>query len=188
MDSAKHLEIEIKFALKNPEETLAFLQTHGQFIKTSFQKDTYFLPSHQDYLAEKPLTKWLRIRESDKGNSINYKDWAMKEGETQNYCNEYEIQIDSVEDAQKIFGVLDINPLIVVQKERKLFMYKDIEVAIDKVDNLGRFIEFEAKWEFLSIEEARAYLYSLAEEMWTQLDVQDKKGYPYVLLEQEGII
>jgi adenylate cyclase class IV len=67
-------------------------------------------------------------------------------------------------------------------------MYKDIEVAIDKVDNLGRFIEFEAKWEFLSIEEARAYLYSLAEEMWTQLDVQDKKGYPYVLLEQEGII
>lgn len=112
----------------------------------------------------------------------------MKEGETQNYCDEYEFHIDSVDDAYKIFGVLDIKPLIVVHKQRKLFMYKNIEIAVDEVDDLGWFIEFEAKWEFLDIESARAYLYSLAGEMWTQLDVQDKKWYPYVLLERKGLI
>ena len=145
MDSSQHLEVEIKFALKNHQETLAFLQIHGQFLKESFQKDIYYLPAHQNYLAEKPLTKRLRIRESDKGNSINYKDWAIKNGEDQDYCNEYEIEIDSVEDAKKIFGVLDIAPLVEVSKHRKTFTYKDIEVAVDEVDNLGRFIEFEAK-------------------------------------------
>ena len=145
MDITKHLEVEIKFALRNPHETLDFLQKNGTFIKETFQKDTYFLPPNKDYTAEKPITKWLRIRESDKGDSINYKDWALKEGVNQNYCDEFESHIDSVEDVKKIFGVLDIKPLIVVNKKRKIFMYKDIEIALDEVDELGWFIELEAK-------------------------------------------
>ena len=66
---------------------------------------------------------------------------------------------------KKIFGVLDIKPLVVVDKKRKIFMYKDIEIALDEVDELGRFIELEAKGEFASIEDARAHLYKIAEEM-----------------------
>ncbi len=112
----------------------------------------------------------------------------MKDGVDQDYCNEYEIHIDSAESAMKIFGVLDIKPLIVVNKKRKLFTYKGVEIAVDEVDELWWFIEFEAKWEFVDIEEARAYLYKIAEEMGTQLDVQDKKWYPYVLLERKGLI
>ena len=124
MDSAKHLEIEIKFALKNPDETLEFLQTNGELIKESFQKDTYLLPPHRNFLAAKPLTERLRIRESDKGNSITYKDWSVKNGISQDNCNEYEIHIDSAESAMKIFGVLDIKPIVIVNKKRKLFLYK----------------------------------------------------------------
>jgi len=136
MDSAKHLEIEIKFALKNPDETLEFLQRNGEFIKESFQKDTYFLAPNRNFLAAKPITERLRIRESDKGNSVNYKDWAMKDGVDQDYCNEYEIHIDSAESAMKIFGVLDIKPVIIVNKKRKLFMYQKVEIAVDEVDEL----------------------------------------------------
>jgi adenylate cyclase class IV len=88
----------------------------------------------------------------------------------------------------KIFGVLDIKPIIVVNKKRKLFTYQWVEIAVDEVDELWWFIEFEAKWEFTSIEAARDHLYKIAEDMWTQLDVQDKKGYPYVLLERKGLI
>ena len=188
MDSAKHLEIEIKFALKNPDETLEFLQRNGEFIKESFQKDTYFLAPNRNFLAAKPITERLRIRESDKGNSVNYKDWAMKDGVDQDYCNEYEIHIDSAESAMKIFGVLDIKPVIIVNKKRKLFMYQKVEIAVDEVDELWRFIEFEAKWAFTSIEDARDYLYKIAGEMWAQLDAQDQKWYPYVLLERKGLI
>jgi len=188
MDAAKHLEIEIKFALKNPEETLLFLQNNGTFLKESFQKDTYFLPSHKNYLEKKPITEWLRIRESDNGHSINYKNWAVKEWINENYCDEYEIHIDMPEDAKNIFGVLQIKPIVIVNKRRKLFTYKNIEIALDEVDELGRFIEFEAKGEFISIEEARDYLYKIANEMWTKLEDQDKKWYPYVLLEKKGVI
>lgn len=165
MDSAKYLEIEIKFSLKNSEETLLFLQQHGEFVKETFQKDTYFVPPHKNYVTAKPITERLRIRESDKGNNIHYKNRAMKDGVSQDYCDEYEIHIDSAEDAKKIFGVLDIKPIIIVNKKRKLFTYKRVEIAVDEVDELGRFIEFEAKGEFASIEEARAYLYNIAEEM-----------------------
>ena len=188
MDSAKHLEIEIKFALKNPDETMEFLQKYGTPIKETFQKDTYFLPPNKNYIAKNPINEWLRIRESDKWNSINYKDRAYKDGADEGYCKEYEIHIDSAEDAMKIFDVLDIRPIIIVDKKRKLFAYKNIEIAVDEVDELGWFIEFEAKGEFVSIEEARDYLYKIAGEMWAKLEDQDKKGYPYVLLERKGII
>lgn len=188
MDIAQHLEIEIKFALKNPEETMLFLENNATLLKESFQKDTYFLPPHKNYIQKTPITEWLRIRESDKWNSINYKNRAIKAGVSENYCDEYEINIDKAEDAKKIFGVLDITPLVIVHKKRKLFSYKNIEIALDEVDELGWFIEFEAKGDFPSIEEAKKYLYTIAQEMWTQLEDQDKKWYPYVLLEKKGII
>ncbi|MCX6822892.1 MAG: class IV adenylate cyclase [candidate division SR1 bacterium] len=189
MDSAKHLEIELKFTLKNPNETLEFLRQHGEFIKESFQKDTYFLPPNQNFLAEKPtITKWLRVRASDKGNSITYKDWSIIDGVNQDCCSEYEIHIDSVESAMKLFGVLDIQPIVIVNKKRKLFTYQGVEIAVDEVDELGRFIEFEAKGEFASIENARDHLYTIADDMGAQLDAQDQKGYPYVLLERQGLI
>jgi hypothetical protein len=46
----------------------------------------------------------------------------------------------------------------------------------------------EAKGEFTDIEEAKAHLHKIAKEIWTQLEDQDKKWYPYVLLEKNGII
>ncbi|MEI8091711.1 MAG: class IV adenylate cyclase [bacterium] len=136
MDSTKHLEIEIKFTLKNPDATLGFLQQHGEFVKESFQKDTYFLPPNKNYLEAKPIHEWLRLRESDKGDSINYKNRAVKDGVDQCYCDEFETHLDSIEDMKKIFGVLDIKPLVVVNKKRKVFMYQGVEIAIDEVDDL----------------------------------------------------
>jgi predicted adenylyl cyclase CyaB len=60
---------------------------------------------------------------------------------------------------------LDIKPIVIVDKKRKIFTYKDIEIALDEVDELGWFIELEAKGEFTDIEEAKAHLHKIAKEI-----------------------
>lgn len=188
MVQTKHLEIELKFRLHNAQETLDFLRKNARHIKDSFQKDSYFMPSNKNFLDENPVTKWLRIRESDTGNSITYKHWSVQHGVSQDHCDEFEIQIDSPQDAKKMFDALDILPLITVDKKRKVFDYQHIKISIDEVDELWRFIELEIKGDFPDIESARAHLYHIAAEIWCQLEDQDKKWYPYVLLEKKGLI
>jgi adenylate cyclase class 2 len=188
----KDIEIELKFEIPSlalKEEILNFLQNHATLVKETFQKDTYFLPSHKDFFAVKPPIEWLRIRESDKGNSINYKHWQYKDGVNQNYCDEYESSLGDSEAVEKILTALDIQPLVVVDKKRKVFQYKKIEVSIDEVENLGNFIELEAHGEFESIEVARDSLYALAKQFKLEHDEQKTDGgYAYMLLKEKGLL
>jgi adenylate cyclase class 2 len=181
----KNIEVELKFRLPNTEYLLPFLQQNATLKTESFQKDNYFAPSHRNFFATKPINERLRIRESSKENSVNYKNRKEKDGENQNYCDEYETTIESPEAIKNIFLALDIKPIIVVNKQRKTFLYRDIEIALDEVDELGSFVELEMKGAFESTDEAKEKLYIVAQELGLQKDWQDNKGYPRLLLEQK---
>jgi adenylate cyclase class 2 len=120
---------------------------------------------------------------------VNYKNRKEKaDGTSDNYCDEYETAIEKPEQIAKIFQALDIHPVIVVNKQRKSYLYRNIEISVDEVEELGTFVELEMKGDFNSPEEAQAQLFSLAEELGLQKERQDHKGYPRLLLEQKGII
>ena len=155
--------------------------------KDDYQKDTYYVPQHRNFLDEKPISEWLRLRESKEGYSLNYKHWHNKDGENTTSCDEFQTSISDICTLEKILESLNFRKIIIVEKIRNTWQYKDVEIAIDNVTNLGYYIELEAKGNFKTIDEAKNHLYSVLGELNAKVGEQDFKGYPYRILEQKNI-
>ncbi|MDP2946613.1 MAG: CYTH domain-containing protein, partial [Nanoarchaeota archaeon] len=83
---------------------------------------------------------------------------------------------------------LNFKELISVEKNRNVWNYKDTEIAIDEVKELGSFIEIEAKGNFTNIEEVKKHLYEILKEIGAEVGEQDFEGYPYLLLKKKGLL
>jgi len=189
MDNLKNIEVELKFPLLNHKEIIEKLKSIAKLEKErDFQKDIYFNPAHRDFLSKKPVSEWLRLRESKKGFSLNYKKWHNEDGTKTVSCDEFETKIENLEALKKLFGNLNFKELISVEKNRSIWNYKDTEIAIDEVKELGTFIEIEARGNFANIEEAKKHLYEVLKELGTEVGEQDFEGYPYLLLKQKGLL
>lgn len=188
MDNLKHMEIELKFPLLNHENTITNLKTIARLDKQDdFQKDIYYNPAHRDFLSKKPISEWLRLRESKKGFSLNYKKWHNEDGNKTVSCDEFETKIGDIESFKKLFESLNFKELITVEKIRNSWNYKNTEIAIDEVKELGNFIEIEAKGDFENIEEAKKHLYLILKEIRAEVGEQDFEGYPHLLLKKKGL-
>ena len=71
----KRIEIEAKFPLFNREETIKILKKKGKTIEeNNYQKDIYYTPIHKNFLDKRPISEWLRIRDTKDEKTINYKN------------------------------------------------------------------------------------------------------------------
>ncbi len=181
------IEIEIKLPLENPEEIKKFLNENGKLIsKDVFQKDTYFVPAHRDFLNVKYPFEWLRLRESQKGFSINYKHFYPENAKKTDYCDEFEAKIKNVEAVKKIFHNLDIKEAVIVEKVRTTWIFKEVEIVIDEVKNLGSYIELETTTHFENPQEGKKFLYKILEKLNAKVGEEDLRGYPFRILENKG--
>jgi adenylate cyclase class 2 len=189
MDNLKHLEIELKFPLLNRLELIEKLKSIAKLEKSEeLQKDTYYNPAHRNFLSKKPVSEWLRLRESKKGFSLNYKKWHNEDGNKTISCDEFETKIENIESLKKLFENLNFEETIIIEKNRSVWHYKDTEIAIDDVKDLGNFIEIEAKGNFINIGEAKKHLYLILNELGAKIGEQDFEGYPYLLLKKNGLL
>ena len=185
----QHIEVELKFPLLNHNGLIEKLKSIVKIEKEGdFQKDTYFNLAHRDFLSKKPVSEWLRLRESKKGFSLNYKKWHNEDGSKTVSCDEFETKIENPDSLKKLFGNLNFKELISVEKNRNVWNYKDTEIAIDEVKELGSFIEIEAKGNFTNIEEVKKHLYEILKEIGAEVGEQDFEGYPYLLLKKKGLL
>jgi len=184
----KEIEVEIKFPLKNPRPIITFLDRSGEFKGEDYQKDTYFVPPTKNFLGKSPVAEWLRIREGKGKPNINYKNWDREKHNSWSVCDEYEVMMDDAEAMKKIFAGLSFKEIIVVEKKRKNWHFKDTIISIDEVKDLGSFIEIESNRHFESNKEAVAYLHKILLELDAEVGEQDFKGYPYLLLEKNGLL
>lgn len=180
-------EIEIKLPLNNVEKVKKFLNDNAKLIaKDIFQRDTYYTPAHRDFLQAKYPFEWLRLRESTKGISVNYKHFHPENVEVNEYCDEYESNIDNIDALKKIFKSIDCKEIVVVDKVRTTWMSDNIEIVIDDVKNLGSFIELEATSYFADPKEGKKFLFKKLEELNADVGTEDLRGYPFRLLEKQG--
>ena len=187
MNKLQNIEVEITFPLHNTKQVIAKLESLGLSEENNeYQKDTYYIPPHKDFLAQRPISDWLRIRETDNGASINFKHWHNQGNAQAVSCDEFESHIESADAVKNIFAQLDIKEAVIVEKKRGIWNYKGVEVALDQVTDLGTFIEIEAKGDFSSIPEAEKHLYDVLKELGAEIGKQDRKGYPHLLLEKKG--
>lgn len=181
------IETEIKIKLTNEEfkSLQEVMENDAKYLNEQTQIDTYYQPINRKFISKSDLkngtiiNEWLRIGKRGNKKILNYKNWHDS-----TYCDEYEVEIDNVDNLEKIFTVIGLEKLIVVDKTRKVYLYKDkYEVALDEVAGLGYFVEIEVKKYEKSAIDEYDLLINLAKKLRLNLDNIDKRGYPYQLLD-----
>lgn len=173
------VETEIKIKLTEEEYNCIYLKmkNEAKFLKEIKQKDTYYNPKYRSFLNDDIISEWLRIGERGGKVILNYKHWYDI------HCDEFEVEVDDKSNLEKIFKVLDLEKIAIVDKVRNTYFYKDkYEVALDKVEKLGYFIEIEVKNYDDTILNEYDKLLKLAKYLGLNLDKIDKRGYPYYFL------
>jgi len=183
----KDIEIEIKLPLKNPDELKKFLNKNASLVSENvYQKDSYYIPVHRDFLAVKYPFEWLRLRKSKKGMFITYKHFFPENVKKTNYCDEFETRIDNFEAIEKMFKSLDFKEAVVIEKSRTAWIFEEVEIVIDEVTGLGFYIELEATGHFENPKDGKEYLYKVLKKLSAEVGEEDIRGYPYRILENKG--
>ena len=138
-----NIEIEIQVNVEKIKPLIKFLKSNAVFRAKKHQIDEYFSPIHKDFLGVRPVSEWLRLRNTGKQYSINYKNWHSEKNNKSYYCDELETGIENIDKVRKILVALNFKSIAIVDKVRKIYKYKNFEVAIDSVKTLGDFVEIE---------------------------------------------
>lgn len=184
-------EIEIKIPLSDSEfeKVKENVKILTRFVKKSHQIDTYFTPSHKNFLEPQFPFEWLSIRNRDGKSILNYKHYYPEDADVKTHCDEFELELQKPEQFGKIFVALEFRTLVTVDKEREVYTYKDeFELGVDDVKDLGKFIEIETMKDFGSVEAARKKLFDFAKILGVDTSKMDKRGYPFLLMKKKGLI
>ena len=171
-------EIKIKITDKEYDELINFFKNNAKFLTESRQLDTYYQPTYRKFLNDSEVNEWLRIGKRGNKKILNYKNWH-----DHIYCDEYEVEIDNSDNLDKIFNILGLEKIAVVDKQRETYLYLNkYEIALDYVKHLGYFVEIEVK--NYSKDPINEYndLLKLAKELKLNLNNIDKKGYPFHII------
>lgn len=183
-----NIEVEIKIAIDNFEEIKSKVSAVGKLIKSINQIDEYYIPVHKDFFAQKPVpTEWLRVRTNPEKVIFEYdRSVGMKPDGNYDYAEEYETEVSSPEELKKILTFLDFKKVITVDKQREYWDCGDLEIALDKIKDLGDFIEVEAKGKFKNADQAKQACFKFLSELGIKdaESIQINNGYPMMLLEK----
>lgn len=171
-----NIEMEIKVRLNKEDYDYLneVIKDKGKFLSEGNIKDTYYILDNLDNNV-----KTLRIRESGNKKILTYKNQNNT-----THCEEYEVEIDSSDNLEKIFNSIGLNKITVVNKYRKVYSYLDkYEASIDKVDNLGYFIEIEVKDNIKDFSLEYDNLLKVSNRLGLNLNNIERKHYPELMIE-----
>lgn len=180
----KNLEIEQKYKINESiyNEIAKFIEAYNTNIQ--LQNDTYFSPIHFPFFGGEIDNECLRVRIIDNKNILGYKKFIPATDKELAHCIEHEVEIKDIETLKKILKDLRIIEVFTLKKERKSIIYKNnIEISLDKVDNLGYFIELEIVNND-NISETLKEIDSFLKQFNIKEKMRNYDGYAYLLFEQ----
>jgi adenylate cyclase class 2 len=132
-------EVEVKARLKDRQAFKTKLEGLGcKFSEELHQIDDIFTPTNEEFPPPmgRPV---LRIR-TQNGKFI----FTLKINQSSRTdCIEREVVFDKKEQMQDIIKLMGFKHDVTVEKKRIKTMYKDVEIVLDTVDQLGEFVEAE---------------------------------------------
>lgn len=136
-----NLEVEIRAKVDDFAEIKKALEKiRADFIKSETQIDRVFGASKfldsDNMIIEGGLS--ARIREVDGKRTLEFKEILRKKGGMELSC-----EVSSIELAEKLLKKLDFEEAFTIKKIRESYSYKDFTICLDKVEQLGNFIEIE---------------------------------------------
>jgi predicted adenylyl cyclase CyaB len=147
-------EIEIKFQLDSLAlaRVRTLLDTNGSFQKEAQHCETYFDNPAKSYIIENPdgfrdAHEFLRVRHTNKGDSVCYKVSRLDDQGKPLYRDEFETTVGDANTMITVFEKLGFTNKTILQKTRRTYQMGDFEIVIDDVQDLGTFLEVELKCE-----------------------------------------
>lgn len=177
----KNVEVEIQVFIKDPEKIEKRLNEVGKFVKEKRQVDKYYVLPQRDFFAKDMPDEYLRIRYEEGKNHLNYSFLHFSDDGWLKATDEYETLIDKPEVAEEIFERINLIQKVIVKKNRKYFDCGDFEVTLDSIENLGEFMEIEAKKDFGGIDTTRKACEEFLKNLNVEYEIQKEMGYPRML-------
>ena len=180
-------EIEIKLEITENEydKFLSYLLKNGSNHTKKEQNDIYFSPKYRPFFGGDIDDECLRIRIMKDKNILSYKKIFFGSSDDDIHLEEHESDVSDLEQVIKILNCLDIEKVLTLHKIRDSFMYQDIfEISLDKVTDLGYFIELEIKDDSLSVYDANTKLKDLVTSFDLSLTSRNLEGYATMLYQK----
>lgn len=171
----KQIETEVKYRIEEPKNKQKVLETYQQ-VRSVKQTDYYLNPPEKNF--SKDRINYLRIRVREEGGSFDF-HIVRNDEETE----EYETDIEDPYELKKILKKVGFEVYVEVRKHRKVFKIEGFEVTLDRINDIGGFVEIETTSE----EPDRTKMYGIAEKL--NLKENQKvtgKGYPDIVLEEQN--
>ena len=128
----RHENIEMKARYSNLKKAREILKTSNAFFKgADYQIDTYFKVSHGR----------LKLREGNIENFLIY--YERDDIESPKKSNVLLFETGPNSSLKEILKKA-LEVLVVVNKEREIYFIDNVKFHLDKVENLGTFVEIEA--------------------------------------------
>lgn len=177
-------EVEIQAIIKNPGEIEKKLRKIGKFIGARRQVDKYFVPPCRDFFATDPPLEYLRVRFEKGKNHLNYSFLHFNKNGYLQETDEYETLVANPKVAEEIFQKIGMINRVTVVKTRKYFNCGNFEVTLDRVENLGNFMEVEAKKNFGGIEKTKKSCLNFLKSLNIKYEIKSQMGYPRMLYQK----
>lgn len=175
-------EIEVKAYLKDRQKVLDSLSALGIVLgEPIFQDGTEFAKAGNT-LAEYLINDhFVRLRTENGVHNMTVKkddkDFPLSKVE-------FESKIENREQVEQALMAMGYNPVLRIKKIRQKAKYKDYEICIDEVEELGSFIEIEK----ISNEDTGSVIAELRDLLFS-LGVKEedevKKGYDILMFEKK---
>lgn len=133
-------EIEVKFKIEDSEPIKAKInKLAATYRGRCFQVDRW-MDTEDDQLKKRG---WgLRLREENGRATFTFKG-ELIEGERFREQKEIEVEVKDCKKMRKILEGLGYKERYILRKEREKWEKEDLEIVLDRVENLGTFLELE---------------------------------------------
>lgn len=174
------IEVEVKFQIDNIKEVEEEIEKFAQLIVEKTESDTYFNSPWKDF---RESDEALRIRKDDEGVTVTYK--GPKIDSRTKSREEVKVNIDDYHSGIQLLKGLGFTPFGEVVKNRRIFDLEGATVSIDRVENLGDFMEIELQAERSEVEEKTMQIFRLAKRLGFHEEQSIRKSYLELLKEKE---
>ncbi len=174
------IEVEIKIP-GNLEEIRHNLKKLGAvYIKDEINSDIYFNHPNRDFAN---TDEALRLRRTHDQSILTYK--GRKINDISKSREEINIEISNYDDMVILLEKLSFKKVLIVNKQRQYWEYRDTVITLDNVHNLGEFVELERDIESMNnLENEINEIKRIAEEIGLDPEKQIIKSYLELLLEK----
>ena len=138
-------EIELKFIVDKQKRMLIEfdLNNIANFESEKRQIDTYYIPNFKSFEVNGETQECVRIRESNGKAILCYKNIHREADPV--YCDEYELEVSSKVEMEKILFALGFSVQMIIDKTRKTYSYEKFEFDLDTVNEKLELFEVELK-------------------------------------------